>query len=132
MSKNMNSKQATAGITALLIVAIIVVVNFLVGGLGVGNARIDLTIVGGNAYTGSPTRKTRLEIGDGHIFQGPAVNLGHVIGKVALTGRTVTDDNYFVQELRIFAHLHINNRLVTHHNSNLFEAGVGKNKNGCR
>lgn len=43
MSMNMKSKQATAGITALLIVAIIVVVNFLVGGLGVGNARIDLT-----------------------------------------------------------------------------------------
>lgn len=43
MSTKMNSKQATAGITALLIVAIVVVVNFIVGGLGVGDLRIDLT-----------------------------------------------------------------------------------------
>lgn len=43
MSVNLNSKQATAGVTALLVIAIIVVLNFLVGGLGFGNLRIDLT-----------------------------------------------------------------------------------------
>jgi len=43
MSVNLNSKQATTGVTALLVIAIIVVLNFLVGGLSVGNFRIDLT-----------------------------------------------------------------------------------------
>ena len=40
---NLNSKEGTAGITALLVIAIVVAVNFLVGGLGFLNARIDLT-----------------------------------------------------------------------------------------
>jgi len=40
---NLNSKEGTAGITALLVVAIVIAVNFLVGGLGLGNFRIDLT-----------------------------------------------------------------------------------------
>lgn len=40
---NLNSKEGTAGITALLVIAIVVVVNFLVGGLGFGNLRVDLT-----------------------------------------------------------------------------------------
>ncbi|MBL9178905.1 MAG: Gldg family protein [Verrucomicrobiaceae bacterium] len=43
MSVNLNSKQATTGITAVLVIAIIVVLNFLVGGLGFGNFRVDLT-----------------------------------------------------------------------------------------
>ncbi|WP_395719342.1 GldG family protein [Prosthecobacter sp.] len=43
MSVNLNSKQATTGITAILVIAIVVVLNFLVGGLGFGNFRIDLT-----------------------------------------------------------------------------------------
>lgn len=40
---NLNSKEGTAGITALLVIAIVLAVNFLVGGLGLGNARVDLT-----------------------------------------------------------------------------------------
>lgn len=40
---NLNSKEGTAGITALLVIAIVIAVNFLVGGLGFLNARIDLT-----------------------------------------------------------------------------------------
>jgi len=40
---NLNSKEGTAGITALLIIAIVVAVNFLVGGLGFLNLRLDLT-----------------------------------------------------------------------------------------
>ncbi|MES2736999.1 MAG: Gldg family protein [Verrucomicrobiota bacterium] len=40
---NLNSKEGTAGITALLVIAIVFAVNFLVGGLGLGNARVDLT-----------------------------------------------------------------------------------------
>lgn len=43
MSLNLNSKQSTAGITALLVVAIVAVINYLVGGVGFGNFRIDLT-----------------------------------------------------------------------------------------
>lgn len=43
MSVNLNSKQATTGLAAILGIAIIVVLNFLVGGLGLGNFRIDLT-----------------------------------------------------------------------------------------
>jgi ABC-type uncharacterized transport system involved in gliding motility auxiliary subunit len=43
MSVNLKSKQATTGITALLVIAIVVVLNFLVGGLGLGNFRLDLT-----------------------------------------------------------------------------------------
>lgn len=43
MSFNINSKQSTAGISALLVVAIVVVLNYLVGGVGFGNFRIDLT-----------------------------------------------------------------------------------------
>lgn len=39
----LNSKDGSAGITVLLVVAIVVVLNFLVGGLGLGNARLDLT-----------------------------------------------------------------------------------------
>ncbi|WP_395748422.1 Gldg family protein [Prosthecobacter sp.] len=38
-----SSKSATAGITALLIVAVIVALNFLVGVVGFGNYRLDLT-----------------------------------------------------------------------------------------
>ncbi len=40
---NLNSKEGTAGVTALLVIAIVVAVNFLVGGLGFLNTRIDLT-----------------------------------------------------------------------------------------
>ncbi len=40
---NLNSKEGTAGITALLVIAIVGAVNFLVGGLGLGNFRVDLT-----------------------------------------------------------------------------------------
>jgi ABC-type uncharacterized transport system involved in gliding motility auxiliary subunit len=40
---NLNSKEGTAGITALLVIAIVIAVNFLVGGLGFLNSRIDLT-----------------------------------------------------------------------------------------
>ncbi|SKA90861.1 ABC-type uncharacterized transport system involved in gliding motility, auxiliary component [Prosthecobacter debontii] len=40
---NLNSKEGTAGITALLVIAIVVALNFLVGGLGLGNFRVDLT-----------------------------------------------------------------------------------------
>lgn len=38
-----SNKTATAGITALLVVAIIIALNFLVGGVGFGNLRLDLT-----------------------------------------------------------------------------------------
>ena len=38
-----SNKTATAGVTALLIIAVIVAVNFLVGGVGFGNLRLDLT-----------------------------------------------------------------------------------------
>jgi ABC-type uncharacterized transport system involved in gliding motility auxiliary subunit len=37
------NKTAAAGITALLIVAVIFALNFLVGGVGFGNFRLDLT-----------------------------------------------------------------------------------------
>lgn len=40
---NLNSKEGTAGITALLVIAIVVAVNFIVGGLGLFNLRLDLT-----------------------------------------------------------------------------------------
>jgi len=40
---NLNSKEGTAGLTALLIIAIVVAVNFLVGGLGFLNGRFDIT-----------------------------------------------------------------------------------------
>ena len=43
MSFNLNSKQSTAGLSALLMVAIVAVLNYLVGGVGFGNFRIDLT-----------------------------------------------------------------------------------------
>jgi ABC-type uncharacterized transport system involved in gliding motility auxiliary subunit len=40
---NLNSKEGTAGLTALLTIAIVIVVNFLVGGLGFLNGRFDVT-----------------------------------------------------------------------------------------
>lgn len=40
---NLNSKQATTGVTFLIVAAILLVLNYLVGGIGVGNYRIDLT-----------------------------------------------------------------------------------------
>ncbi len=40
---NLNSKQATTGLTVLIVVAILFVLNYLVGGVGVGNFRVDLT-----------------------------------------------------------------------------------------
>jgi ABC-type uncharacterized transport system involved in gliding motility auxiliary subunit len=43
MSVNLNSKQTTTGIIAILVIAIVVVLNFLVGGLGFGNFRLDMT-----------------------------------------------------------------------------------------
>ena len=58
MSVNLNSKQAATGITAILVIAIVVVLNFLVGGLGFGNFRIDLTQ--DKIYTLSPGTKTIL------------------------------------------------------------------------
>ncbi|MFN0080822.1 MAG: GldG family protein [Prosthecobacter sp.] len=58
MSVNLNSKQAATGITAILVIAIVVVLNFLVGGLGFGNFRIDLTE--DKIYTLSPGTKTIL------------------------------------------------------------------------
>ena len=38
-----SNKTAAAGITTLLIIAVIVAINFLVGGVGFGNLRLDLT-----------------------------------------------------------------------------------------
>ena len=40
---NLNSKQATTGVTILIVLAILFVINYLVGGVGVGNFRLDLT-----------------------------------------------------------------------------------------
>jgi ABC-type uncharacterized transport system involved in gliding motility auxiliary subunit len=40
---NLNSKEGTAGFTALLVIAIVIAVNFLVGGLGFLNGRFDVT-----------------------------------------------------------------------------------------
>lgn len=40
---NLNSKQATTGVTILIMLAILFVINYLVGGVGVGNFRVDLT-----------------------------------------------------------------------------------------
>lgn len=56
---NLNSKEGTAGITALLIIAIVLVVNFMVGGLGMGNFRLDLTE--DKLYTLTPGSKNILE-----------------------------------------------------------------------
>ena len=44
---NLNSKEGTAGITALLVIAIVAAVNFLVGGLGLFNFRVANRIVTG-------------------------------------------------------------------------------------
>ncbi len=43
MKFDLNSKQGSATLTTLLVIAIVLVVNYLVGGLGVGNFRMDLT-----------------------------------------------------------------------------------------
>lgn len=40
---NLKSKQATTGLTILIVVAILLVLNYLVGGLGFGNLSLDLT-----------------------------------------------------------------------------------------
>lgn len=40
---NLKSKQATTGLTILIVVAILFVLNYLVGGVGFGNLRLDLT-----------------------------------------------------------------------------------------
>lgn len=40
---NLNTKEGSAGITALLTIAIVIAVNFLVGGLGFLNGRFDVT-----------------------------------------------------------------------------------------
>ncbi|TDU72938.1 ABC-type uncharacterized transport system involved in gliding motility auxiliary subunit [Prosthecobacter fusiformis] len=56
---NLNSKEGSAGITALLVIAIVFAVNFLVGGLGLGNFRMDLTQDG--LYTLTPGTKRILE-----------------------------------------------------------------------
>lgn len=50
-----SSKTAATGITFVLIVAVIAAINFLVGGVGVGNMRLDLTEDG--LYTLSPGTK---------------------------------------------------------------------------
>lgn len=51
-------KNATTGIAALLTIAIIVALNFLVGGIGTGNVRLDLTEDG--LFTLSPGTKNIL------------------------------------------------------------------------
>lgn len=56
---NLKSKEGTAGITALLVIAIVIALNFLVGGLGMGNLRVDLTE--DKLYTLTPGTKTILE-----------------------------------------------------------------------
>lgn len=43
MSLNLKSKESAAGITALLVIGIVCAVNFLVGFVGFGNFRVDLT-----------------------------------------------------------------------------------------
>lgn len=53
-----SSKAAAMGVTTLLTIAIIIAVNFLVGGVGVGNARLDLTEDG--LFTLSPGTKNIL------------------------------------------------------------------------
>lgn len=53
-----SNKTATLGITALLVIAVIVAVNYLVGGIGFGNFRVDLTEDG--LYTLSPGTKNIL------------------------------------------------------------------------
>jgi ABC-type uncharacterized transport system involved in gliding motility auxiliary subunit len=52
------SKTAAVGITALLVIAVLVALNFLVGGVGFGNFRVDLTQDG--LYTLSPGTKNIL------------------------------------------------------------------------
>ena len=43
MKFDLNSKHGAAGVTALLVVGIVVVINYIVGGLGLGNFRVDFT-----------------------------------------------------------------------------------------
>ncbi|MDB6137632.1 MAG: ABC-type uncharacterized transport system involved in gliding motility, auxiliary component [Verrucomicrobiaceae bacterium] len=43
MKFDLNSKHGSATITTLLVIGIVVVVNYLVGGLGLGNFRVDFT-----------------------------------------------------------------------------------------
>jgi len=40
---NLQSKEGAAGVTALLSIAIVIAINFLVGGLGFLNGRFDVT-----------------------------------------------------------------------------------------
>jgi ABC-type uncharacterized transport system involved in gliding motility auxiliary subunit len=53
-----SSKTAAVGITTLLTIAVIIAINFLVGGVGFGNFRLDLTEDG--LYTLSPGTKNIL------------------------------------------------------------------------
>lgn len=64
-----SNKTATAGITALLVVAIIIALNFLVGGVNVGNLRLDLTEDG--LYTLSQGTKNII----GHINSDEPVSI---------------------------------------------------------
>jgi ABC-type uncharacterized transport system involved in gliding motility auxiliary subunit len=59
MSSSSKSSAASAGFTTLLVIAIIGVVNYLVGGLGFGNFRVDVTEDG--LYTLSKGTKNILE-----------------------------------------------------------------------
>ena len=43
MKFDLNSKHSAAGITTLLVIGIVIVVNYIVGGLGLGNFRVDFT-----------------------------------------------------------------------------------------
>ncbi len=43
MKFDLNSKHGSAGITTLLVIGIVVVINYIVGGLGLGNFRVDFT-----------------------------------------------------------------------------------------
>ena len=43
MKFDLNSKHGSASITTLLVIGIVVVINYLVGGLGLGNFRVDFT-----------------------------------------------------------------------------------------
>ncbi len=64
-----SSKTAALGFTTLLTIAVIIAVNFLVGGVNVGNVRLDLTEDG--LFTLSPGTKNII----GHINSGEPVTI---------------------------------------------------------
>ncbi|MDB6117921.1 MAG: ABC-type uncharacterized transport system involved in gliding motility, auxiliary component [Verrucomicrobiaceae bacterium] len=111
MKFDLNSKHGAAGITTLLVIGIVVVINYIVGGLGLGNFRVDFTQ--DHLYTLSPGTRNIINAikqekpvtlriyasSDDRVMPAPLQTYSHAVEDLLLEFQKVSDGKIIIEKL---------------------------------